>query len=63
MSNLVSNLFMFTFLEQGYFVNITNLIVTHGKKYKFFSECLKGGLRELTWQGSNSQKYSCATNY
>jgi hypothetical protein len=34
----------------------TNLIVTHGRKYKFFSECLKGAIRELTWQGSNSQK-------
>ena len=35
--------------------NQTNLIVTHGRKYKFFSECLKGADTFLSWQGSNSQ--------
>lgn len=35
---------------------LTNLIVTHGRKYKFFSECLKGGFRVLSWQGPISQK-------
>ena len=34
----------------------TNLIVTHGKKYKFFSECLKGAGTFLSWRGYFSQK-------
>lgn len=33
----------------------TNLIVTHGRKYKFFSECLKGAGTFLSWAGPISQ--------